>query len=172
MQAAAAAWLSSPNGRPGFCRPRNAAYSQYQDRFVGPLKDAEVVWAIPRQGSASSGEIMSELMAVPLDGGGTVVVEVGDPSSQGGVVKAGRAAAPSAGVALRATQTLESALEPVAAAARVTLTKLRETGPDEVIVEFGLKLTAEVGAVITRTAGECNLKVTLRWERADNDGAG
>jgi Trypsin-co-occurring domain 1 len=111
---------------------------------------------------------MSELMAVPLDGGGTVLVEFGDTPSQGAVVKAGRGAAPPAGVAIRAAQTLESALDPVTAAARATLTKLREAGPDEVIVEFGLKLTAEMGAVITRTAGECNLKVTLRWERAND----
>jgi len=38
-------------------------------------------------------------------------------------------------------------------------------------VEFGLQFTAEVGAVITKTAGECNLKVTLPWERGD-DAAG
>ena len=51
------------------------------------------------------------------------------------------------------------------------MARLREAGPDEVTVEFGLQFTAEVGAVITKTAGECNLKVTLRWERGD-DAAG
>ncbi len=114
---------------------------------------------------------MSELMAVPLDGGGTVIVECADTPSHGTVVKAGRGGASSAGVAVRATQTLELALEPVTEAARATLTKLREAGPDEVVVEFGLRLTAEVGAVITRTAGECNLKVTLRWGRANDHDA-
>ncbi|HTT52764.1 MAG TPA: CU044_2847 family protein [Streptosporangiaceae bacterium] len=115
---------------------------------------------------------MSELMAVPLDGGGTVVVECGGGPSPGGVVKAGRGVTSPPEVAVRAAQTLELALEPVTAAARVTLAKLREAGPDEVLLEFGLRLTAEVGAVITRTAGECNLKVTLRWERAGGDDRG
>lgn len=108
---------------------------------------------------------MSELMAVPLNGGGAVVVESNDPAGSGGVVKAGRDGA-SSEVAVRAAQTLEVALEPVTAAARATLAKLREANPDQVVVEFGLRLTAEVGAVITKTTGECNLRVTLLWERS------
>lgn len=114
---------------------------------------------------------MSELIAVPLGGGGTVIVESGNPPDGRGVVKAGRGV-PTAEAAVRAAQTLETALEPVTAAARATLAKLREAGPDEVTVEFGLKLTAEVGAVITKTTGECNLKVTLRWERTGDDDSG
>jgi hypothetical protein len=113
---------------------------------------------------------MSELIAVPLGGGGTVIVESGD-APDGGVVKAGRGA-PAAEAAVRAAQTLETALEPVTAAARATLAKLREAGPDAITVEFGLKLTAEVGAVITKTAGECNLRVTLHWERTGDDDSG
>jgi Trypsin-co-occurring domain 1 len=115
---------------------------------------------------------MSELMAVPLDGGGAVVVESDDLAGSAGVVKAGRGGAPGE-VAVRAAQTLEVALEPVTAAARATLAKLREANPDRVALEFGLRLTAEVGAVITKTAGQCNLKVTLIWERSgDRDPGG
>lgn len=114
---------------------------------------------------------MSELMAVPLDGGGAFVVESDELAGSGGVVKAGRGGA-SAEVAVRAAQTLEAALEPVTAAARATLAKLREANPDQVAVEFGLRLTAEVGAVITKTTGQCNLKVTLLWERSGDREAG
>jgi hypothetical protein len=47
--------------------------------------------------------------------------------------------------------------------------KLRAAKPSEVSLTFGIKLTAEAGAVIARTAGQCNFAVTLRWQE---DGAG
>lgn len=108
---------------------------------------------------------MTELVAVPLENGGAIVVEM--DHAQSGVVKAGRPGE----VVAQATQSLEAALESVTPAAQSILAKLREARPHGITVEFGLKLTAEAGAVITKTAGECNLKVTLYWERPD-DAAG
>lgn len=101
------------------------------------------------------------MIEVPLDDGGHVIIEVDDDA--GGVVKAGRAGE----VVARATESLESALESVAPVARAVLAKVREAGPQQVTVEFGVKLSAQAGAVITRTSGECNFKVTLRWETRD-----
>lgn len=103
---------------------------------------------------------MASLVAVPLDGGGVVVVEMDEPPT-GGVVKATRPGE----VVGQAAASLESALTGIVPAARSVLARLREAGPEEVTVEFGVKLTAEAGAVIARTAGECNLKVTLHWDR-------
>lgn len=37
--------------------------------------------------------------------------------------------------------------------------------PDEVTIEFGVELSAEVGAVIARTAATAHLQVTLAWRR-------
>jgi hypothetical protein len=106
---------------------------------------------------------MASLVEVPFDDGGYVVVEMDDAA--GGVVKAGRTGE----VAGRAAQSLESALESVAPAARAVLARVREARPQQVTVEFGVKLSAEAGAVITRTSGECNFKVTLRWDQRDGD---
>jgi hypothetical protein len=106
---------------------------------------------------------MSSLIEVPFDDGGYVVVEMDDAAS--GVVKAGRTGE----IAGRATQSLESALDSVAPAARAVLAKVREARPQQVTVEFGIKLSAEAGVVITRTSGECNFKVILRWESRDGD---
>lgn len=100
---------------------------------------------------------MTELVAVTLEGGGAIVVEM--DHAAGTVVKAGRPGE----VVGRATQSLENALESVGPMAQSVLAKLRESGPQEVTVQFGLKLTAEAGAVITKTSGECNLTVTLHW---------
>jgi hypothetical protein len=104
---------------------------------------------------------MAELVAVPLEAGGVIVVEM--DHDQSGVVKAGRPGQ----IVAQATQTLEAALESVTPAAQSILAKLRQVQPHDITVEFGLKLTAEAGAVITKTAGECNLKVTLHWAPAN-----
>jgi hypothetical protein len=107
---------------------------------------------------------MTELLAVPLEEGGTIVVETIE--RPGGIVKAARPGE----IVERAAQTLESALDAVAPAARAVVEKLREAAPDEITVEFGLRLTAEAGVVVTRTTGECNFKITLHWERGDGSG--
>jgi hypothetical protein len=101
---------------------------------------------------------MTELVAVPLESGGAIVVEMDD--ALGGVVKAGRPGE----IAGQAAQSLEAALDSVTPAAESIVAKLRKAGPHDVTVEFGLKLTATAGAVITKTTGECNLKVTLLWK--------
>ena len=47
---------------------------------------------------------------------------------------------------------------------------LRVTLPNEftqVELEFGLKLEAEAGALISKVGGEASINVTLTWERSD-----
>lgn len=108
---------------------------------------------------------MAELVAMPLEGGGEIVVEM--DRAQAGVVKAGRPGQ----IVGKAAQTLEAALESVAPVAQSVLAKLRPARPQQITVEFGLTLTAEAGAVITKAASGCHLKVTLHWAR-DDDPAG
>ncbi len=108
---------------------------------------------------------MGELVAVPLDNGGVIVVEM--DHAPAGVVKAGRAGQ----IVGEAAQTLETALESVTPAVQSILAKLRQAGSHEITVELGLMLTAEAGVVIAKTASGCHLKVTLHWGR-DDDRAG
>lgn len=112
----------------------------------------------------SRGGAVAVLVAVPLEDGGEVVIEMDEAT--GGVVKAGRPGE----VVGRAVESLESALDGVTLAARSVLNKLGEVSPDGITVEFGIKLTAEANAVITKTTGECNFKVSLHWERRDEAG--
>jgi Trypsin-co-occurring domain 1 len=102
---------------------------------------------------------MVELIAVPLEDGGSLVVEV--DSYAAGPVKAGRVGQ----VAGEAAQTLQAALASVVPAATALLDKLREVKPSEMSVTFGIKLTAEAGAIVAKTAGECNFAVTLHWRQ-------
>ena len=37
--------------------------------------------------------------------------------------------------------------------------------PDEVEIEFGVKLNAEAGALIARTGTEGHFQVTVRWSK-------
>jgi Trypsin-co-occurring domain 1 len=107
---------------------------------------------------------MTDLVAVPLESGGVVVVEMDHVPA--GVVKVRRPGQ----VVAEAAQTLEAALDSVTPLAESILAKLRKARSQAVSAEFGVKLTAEAGAVIAKTAGECHLKVTLHWKQDDDAG--
>ncbi|MER7517723.1 CU044_2847 family protein [Streptomyces sp. NPDC126499] len=66
---------------------------------------------------------------------------------------------------VRAGQTLEEALAGIRTAAESALAVFRggSLRPDGVELEFGVKLTAEAGAVIAKTAVEGHLVVRLSW---------
>jgi hypothetical protein len=108
---------------------------------------------------------MAELIRVPLESGGSLTVEV--DSRDAGVVKAARPGQ----IVADATQTLEAALASLVPGATVVVEKLRAAKPSDVSLSFGIKLTAEAGAVIAKTAGECNFAVTLHWQEDRNTDA-
>jgi hypothetical protein len=93
----------------------------------------------------------SDLVSFPLAGGGTVLVEVAE---RPGVARAGRASRVLAVAGVR----------DAAAAALAQFTSMTRA-PDEVELKFGVKLDAEVGAVIARTGVQGQLEVKLRWRR-------
>ncbi|MGV9605975.1 CU044_2847 family protein [Streptomyces sp. NPDC003631] len=97
------------------------------------------------------------LARLELEGGGSVLIEASPEA--GGPVKAGRVAQTVQNLPV----TLEAALGPVTDTARSVLRRLREAGPDEVEVEFGVDLAVEAGAVITKTGVGCHLKVKMTW---------
>lgn len=109
---------------------------------------------------------MTELMRFDLTGGGSVLVEVDD--DERGVVRAAR----TRGAVESAATSLSVALTGVRDAAAEALRQFREmaTAPDEVQLEFGVRLNAEAGAVIAKTSAEGHLTVTLTWSRTDRQG--
>lgn len=106
---------------------------------------------------------MSYLVTFPVEGGGTLAVEV-DEGVQAGVVRASRPGE----IVAEAQQTLESALDRVMPAAQAMIGRVRALSakPDEVQVAFGVKLSAEAGAILAKAGGEANLTVTLKWNSA------
>jgi hypothetical protein len=107
---------------------------------------------------------MAELAQFPLSGGGVLVVEV-DPADNfpRRVMRGGDG---SETLATAAT-TFESALGPVRSAAEGILSQLRLLAqpPDEVQVEFGVKMGAAAGAIIAKVSTEANFKINLTWKK-------
>jgi len=105
---------------------------------------------------------MGQLVEFPLEAGGSVLVDV-----------TGRHTGPAtrglkgADVVERARQTFEEAFGRVQPAVEGVIGQLRSLAevPDEVHVEFGLDLNAEVGAFIAAVSTTANFTVGLTWRR-------
>ena len=57
-------------------------------------------------------------------------------------------------------------LDKIKPVASTIISKLHDlsTPADEVEVKFGLKLTAEAGAIFTSVGGEATYEITLKWQ--------
>jgi hypothetical protein len=101
---------------------------------------------------------MSRLLEVPVQEGGSILIEV-DESPNGPALRGrGRAAAPS-------TEVLEDILAGLGPATRAVLAQLRALAdaPHEIEVEFGVKISAEASVIIARAGTEANFRVALKW---------
>uniref|UniRef100_A0AAU2HDB8 Trypsin-co-occurring domain-containing protein n=1 Tax=Streptomyces sp. NBC_00060 TaxID=2975636 RepID=A0AAU2HDB8_9ACTN len=99
---------------------------------------------------------------MPLDCGGSILVQADPVEVSAGPVMAGRVSE-----AIRdLPQSLESVIGPVAGMARAVLDEFRRVRPDGVEVEFGVDLAAQAGAVIAKSEAACHLKVTVTWNAA------
>jgi Trypsin-co-occurring domain 1 len=107
---------------------------------------------------------MKRLVEFSLDDGGSVLVEVDEPPA--GPVMRGIGNDRSALVE-KADKTFENATAAVVPAARSLVARLRSVGdpPDEVVIEFGVQLSAQSGAFIASVAAEANFTVSMTWRR-------
>jgi hypothetical protein len=102
---------------------------------------------------------VSELMRFETNSGSVVVeVEEGEPGFE---------LVARDGVIADARQRLETALHDVRDAAESTLAAFRDgrVRPDGIEVEVGVKLNAEAGVVVAKSAVEGHFKVKLIWQR-------
>ncbi|WP_405643887.1 CU044_2847 family protein [Streptomyces sp. NBC_00019] len=101
---------------------------------------------------------MDGLMEFKTEGGALVVVESVD--GRPGARNISRGGGP-----VQAAHTFEAALDGVRAAAESALRVFRDGSlrPDSVELEFGVKLSAEAGAVIAKGSAEGHLVVKLSW---------
>jgi hypothetical protein len=88
------------------------------------------------------------------------VDEVADLQSER-VTRGGR----SADAVVRAGEGLEQMLARLGPLVSGIVTKLREAPdwPDQIEVEFGVRLSADANVIIVRSGGEANFRIALRW---------
>jgi hypothetical protein len=110
---------------------------------------------------------LKQLIEFALKNGDSIIVEVEEPQPEGGVVPAARAGE----IVVKASRNLEAALEKIKPAAEAIITKLNDLRykPDKIEVEFGVRLSADAGAIIASTGAEANFKVTLGWSNQKNE---
>ncbi|MET7472919.1 CU044_2847 family protein [Streptomyces sp. NPDC005648] len=101
---------------------------------------------------------MDALVEFKTEDGAMIVVEGVDEDSGARTVSRGDGPT-------QAARTFENALDSVRAAAESALRVFRDgtLRPDSVELEFGVKLSAETGAVIAKGAAEGHLVVKLSW---------
>lgn len=103
---------------------------------------------------------VKRLVEFPLESGGSIWVEVEEEPTPG-PMPAGR------GAPEKAKESFEQAWEAVRPIATTIIGKLRalHDPPDEVKVEFGLKMNTEAGLFLAAAGLEAHYKVTLTWKR-------
>jgi hypothetical protein len=101
------------------------------------------------------------LMSLPVEAGSDemLVVEVDRSEVSEDLVLASEPGK----VVARAQVTLEEALARLKPSLSKVVDLLKELSPDQTVVEFGLKLGGETGAIIAKGTAEVNFKVTMSW---------
>jgi hypothetical protein len=101
---------------------------------------------------------------MPVDGDQMVLVEVSEQDGEGWsrVSRTGDLAQATA-------KSLREAMIGIKPAVSTILAELRDgvEVPDCVTLAFGVKLAAEAGVVVARTATEAHFTVTVEWRRSD-----
>ncbi|GAA2569681.1 CU044_2847 family protein [Streptomyces lienomycini] len=109
-------------------------------------------------GTRGASDVMDGLVEFKTEDGVRVVVEGVEDEDGARLVSRGDGPA-------RAARTFEESLDGVRAAAASALRVFRDGSlrPDSVELEFGVKLSAEAGAVIAKGSAEGHLVVKLSW---------
>jgi hypothetical protein len=105
---------------------------------------------------------VKKIVEYPLESGGYISIEIEEFEPESAISRAGR---DERGIPEKAAITFEEALDKIKPAASTILKKFRDLSdkPSEVQVEFGLKMNASVGAIISSGGIEANFKVSLKW---------
>jgi Trypsin-co-occurring domain 1 len=108
---------------------------------------------------------MSRLATFRLDDGRSFVAEVDDEIE---IRNTMRGASTNEEMIVQSSQAFETAFDNIKKAAESMVARLCSLAdpPDELAIEFGVKLSAETGALIAKAATEANFSITLKWKRA------
>ena len=111
-----------------------------------------------------AGVQVRRLVEFPLQQGGSVLVEI-DETPAGPAMRGLGKDRPT--VVERTDKTFEEATASVVPAASSLIARLRAAAdpPDEIGIEFGVQLSAQMGAFIASAAAAANFRVSMTWRR-------
>jgi hypothetical protein len=111
------------------------------------------------QRACERGGGMTEVVRIPMEDGGFLLVEVGDDGHA--LERAGRAD----NAVRSATETLQEALARIQPGVEAVMRQIRELPgpPEKVSIGFGIKFTGEANVVIAKAAAEANFTVSAEW---------
>ena len=104
----------------------------------------------------------NEKLLIEVDSSSAIPRRPGDPNTAGRVTRKGVGQ-----VVEEAGQRFEEAIDTIRPTAELIVNRLKGLSPGEISVEFGIKLGAEAGAVITKAITEANFKIDLKWTNPD-----
>ena len=108
---------------------------------------------------------MANFLKFELDDGTVIDIETGEVPLRGRTGDVMRGASPNP--ALDAPRKFSEAFAPAKAAALAVMNQLNDLAADEIEVEFGLTINADVGNFAVGTVGVgANYKVKLKWKKA------
>jgi hypothetical protein len=116
--------------------------------------------------------MVQRLVEFPLQDGGSVLVQVDDPpAANGGVTRGWRDG--DLRVLEQSELSFEKAVAKVQPAVQSLVGGLRSMPdpPAEIEVEFGMQLSAEVGAFVAGISSAGNFKVSVMWRSRSDPGA-
>lgn len=101
-----------------------------------------------------------KIIELPTESGDLVRFEVTESHAGSAPTRGGG----DAGIITKAKESVESAVAAIRPAVDAISKSLRDfNSPDEIELEFGFKVTAEVGAVIASSSSEAHFRVALKW---------
>ncbi|MDM8535455.1 CU044_2847 family protein [Desulfobacterales bacterium HSG17] len=103
-----------------------------------------------------------QLIEFPIDDENSIFVEAEINEDDEGEMEVSRD-----GFAKKAAKNFQDSLATIKPIAETLVTKIGELSkkPQEVEVEFGLKMNAKAGAIIANSSIEGNIKVVLKWKQ-------
>ena len=108
---------------------------------------------------------MKRVIEFPMDNGEMLLVEVDDVGGSSSTLRG----MPSPNVIERARVTYEQAIDNIRPAAESIIIRMRELAepPDVIDLEFGIKLSADIGAFLASTSAEAQFTLRLTWNRGE-----
>ena len=102
-----------------------------------------------------------QLVEFELENGGKFLVEIEE--SEDTSLATERVALPSGREIAKAQKTFSEAIDNIKPVVASITNKFKDLGPNEMEVKFGIKLSADAGAIITSVGGEVNFEITVKW---------